>query len=352
MSKGWRSPSGVVACILLLVVGVAAGWAGGRVFASPAAIEDASYTLVTVETGSVSGRIAINVRAQWDEVLAARNLMAGTVTSVNPTSAADVEAGTALYAVDLHPVVVMQGSTPAFRTMQRGDRGADIAQLQEFLIEAGHLTGTADGNWGSRTTSAVRAWQRAVGMPVDGVVDRGEVLFVQELPDRVVVDSQSITVGAELSGGEQVSILAGAPSFVAPISTTQAAAMPDGARVEVTAPGGEIWNARIAGQTTTPDGQIDLQLTGEVQESICGDSCDSIPAGPGLLLVSRVITVEHVEGLVVPSSAVLTLPDGATVLIGADGEHHRVSVLAGARGMTAIEGVDAGLQVRAPAESG
>lgn len=351
MSKGWRSPSGVVACILLLVLGLGAGWAGARVFASPPAIEDASYTLVTVETGSVSGRIAINVRAQWDEALAARNLMAGTVTWVNSTSAGDAEAGTILYAVDLRPVVMLQGSTPAFRTMQRGDRGADIAQLQEFLIETGHLTGTADGAWGSRTTSAVRAWQRATGMPVDGVVDRGEVLFVQKLPDRVVVDSQSISVGAELSGGEQVSTL-GAPSFVAPISTTQAAAMPDGARVEVTAPGGEIWNARIAGQTTTEDGQIDLQLAGDGQESICGNSCDSIPAGPGVFLVSRVITVEHVEGLVVPSSAVLTVPDGATVVIGADGEHHRVTVLAGARGMSAIEGVEEGLQVRAPAESG
>lgn len=352
MKQGWRISRALSVCILLLVVGLCAGWAGGRIFASPPAIEDASYTLVTVATGSVSGRVAINVRAQWGEVLAARNLVAGTVTQVSPISSEDVEAGTSLYAVDLSPVVVLQGSTPAFRTMQRGDRGADVAQLQEFLTEAGHLTGEADGTLGLRTTTAVRMWQRAAGMPVDGVVDRGEVLFVQQLPGRVVVDSQSISLGAQVTGGEQISILAEAPSFIAPISPTQAAAIPDEARVEVTAPSGEIWSARIAGQVTSEDGEIDLQLTGVGQDSICGDSCVEIPTGPGLLLASRVITVEQVDGLVVPSTAVLTLPDGSTVVIDADGQPHRVTVLAGARGMTAIEGVEAGLRVRAPAESG
>ncbi|WP_298945036.1 peptidoglycan-binding domain-containing protein [uncultured Microbacterium sp.] len=337
--------------LLLIAAGAALGWAGAKVFVPTPAVEDASYTLVTVEEGSVSGHVAVNTRAQWAEHPAARNLMAGTVTSVSASAGQEITAGTVMYAVDLQSVVVMKGKTPAFRTMQSGDRGADVAQLQTFLIESGYLDGEADGAWAWSTTAAVLEWQSAAKLPVDGVADIGEVLFVADLPARVAVDTSTISPGAVVAGGEGGLVrLDTAPTFTIPVSDTQAATLPDDARVELTAPDGEIWNARISSRTTLEDSQVDLVLAGEEDAPICGDGCAQIPTGEGLLLVSRVITVEQTDGLVVPSSAVLTLPDGQTVLVDAEGTQHPVTVLSGARGLTAIDGVEPGLQVRAPAE--
>lgn len=337
--------------VLLIVAGAALGWAGAKVFVPTPAVEDASYTLVTVEEGSVSGLVAVNTRAQWAEHPAARNLMSGTVTSVSASAGQEITAGTVMYAVDLRPVVVMKGTTPAFRTMQSGDRGTDVAQLQTFLIEAGFLDGEADGVWAWATTAAVREWQSAAKLPIDGVADLGEVLFVAELPARLTVDASTIAPGAMVAGGEAGLVrLDAAPAFTIPVSDTQAATLPDDARVEITAPDGETWTAKISSRTALADGQVDLVLAGEEDAPICGDGCAQIPTGEGLLLVSRVITVEQTDGLVVPSSAVLTLPDGQTVLVDAEGTQHPVTVLSGARGLTAIDGVEPGLQVRAPAE--
>ena len=56
------------------------------------------------------------------------------------------------------------------RTLRRGDRGEDVKVLQRALKRAGFDAGTIDGIFGSRTEAAVRAFQRANGLQVDGIV--------------------------------------------------------------------------------------------------------------------------------------------------------------------------------------
>ena len=56
------------------------------------------------------------------------------------------------------------------RTLRRGDRGEDVKVLQRALKRAGYDAGTIDGIFGSRTETAVRAFQRANGLTVDGIV--------------------------------------------------------------------------------------------------------------------------------------------------------------------------------------
>jgi len=53
-------------------------------------------------------------------------------------------------------------------TLRQGDGGDAVAALQERLIALGYLKGTADGNYGEKTTAAVRAFQRVNGLTVDG----------------------------------------------------------------------------------------------------------------------------------------------------------------------------------------
>lgn len=54
-------------------------------------------------------------------------------------------------------------------TLRLGSNGADVARLQDLLRANGHDPGRSDGKFGPRTLAAVKAFQLANGLPVDGV---------------------------------------------------------------------------------------------------------------------------------------------------------------------------------------
>lgn len=57
-------------------------------------------------------------------------------------------------------------------TLRKGSKGEFVTLLQTMLINRGYSVGSmgADGDFGTRTDSAVRAFQRANGLTVDGIV--------------------------------------------------------------------------------------------------------------------------------------------------------------------------------------
>ena len=62
---------------------------------------------------------------------------------------------------------------PLFETtsiLRRGDRGHEVARLQELLAELGYEVGAVDGIFGPRTGAAVLAFQSDLGIGVDGLV--------------------------------------------------------------------------------------------------------------------------------------------------------------------------------------
>lgn len=52
-----------------------------------------------------------------------------------------------------------------------GNRGSTVARVQERLARSGYYEGSVDGVMGPRTRSAIRAYERRHGLPVDGVID-------------------------------------------------------------------------------------------------------------------------------------------------------------------------------------
>ncbi len=60
-------------------------------------------------------------------------------------------------------------TTPGI-TLRYGSMGSDVIALQNRLIELGYLTGTADGQFGIGTKTAVMAFQKANKLSKDGVV--------------------------------------------------------------------------------------------------------------------------------------------------------------------------------------
>ncbi len=127
---------------------------------------------------------------------------------------AELVEGQPVIEVSGRPIILLNGSVPAFRTMARGTVGDDVKQLQEALVRLGYDPGTTDGTYGRQTASAVWSWYADMGYIAVGgegpfvplavtartraSVPFGEVMFVPwEAP---VLDSVSTTVGAPATG--------------------------------------------------------------------------------------------------------------------------------------------------------
>ena len=57
-------------------------------------------------------------------------------------------------------------------TLRNGNKGTQVKVLQFLLNEKGFDCGKADGIWGKNTLAAVKAFQKAKGLDVDGVVGK------------------------------------------------------------------------------------------------------------------------------------------------------------------------------------
>ncbi len=341
-----------------LLVAVGAGyWAGRTAMAPPAdplASDSAPVTYTVVEQ-TISRSLNFTAVAEWDVQTLPGSGWEGTVTTINFEPGESVAAGRTLFTVGLRPVVVGQGAVPAFRDLSRGIRGADVAQLQELLTTLELFGGPADGVFGESTELAVRAFQRQVDIFEDGVVRRGDVLFVPELPARLV-PTERLVVGTSLTGGESVvGRLPEAPHIVIPLSVDQRSLVPASGTVVVTYPGG-VWHGVIARAVeTTAQTGVDYELVLEAPDggALCGSECDRwVPPGSRSSFDTEILVVPETTGPVVPTAALTTAPDGSTTVERADGRTISVDVIASTGGLAVVDGINVGdllvLPFRAP----
>lgn len=72
------------------------------------------------------------------------------------------------------PIAQARGAELGDRTLERGDRGDDVRQLQELLTQL-ELDTDVDGVFGAGTVTQVKAYERREDLPVDGRVSPGQV---------------------------------------------------------------------------------------------------------------------------------------------------------------------------------
>lgn len=73
---------------------------------------------------------------------------------------------------------------PERETLQKGSKGDAVKELQLRLIELNYLSGSADGDFGGKTKSAVELFQKDAGLTVNGIADAAtqEALFADDAP--------------------------------------------------------------------------------------------------------------------------------------------------------------------------
>ena len=142
------------------------------------------------------------------------NAAAGTITWL-PKPGDRIEFGTALYAVDHKPIILMEGSLPMFRDIAyKVSDGPDVAQLERNLVNLGYAldeasTGssddlTVDHHVTPLTESAIRSWQLSLGMTSTGVVKQGDVVF---RPETVQISEVHVALGEAVEAGSVLSVL-------------------------------------------------------------------------------------------------------------------------------------------------
>jgi len=69
---------------------------------------------------------------------------------------------------------------PAYKTIQTGDRGDAVRDMQEKLQEYGYYAGEIDGAYGNQTRLAVEQFQYMHGLSVDGIAGRRTLTVLYE----------------------------------------------------------------------------------------------------------------------------------------------------------------------------
>ncbi|MEX2252349.1 MAG: peptidoglycan-binding domain-containing protein [Acidimicrobiia bacterium] len=349
MKRTARAVLGVAAAALLFV----GGWWAALVVLEPPAdpLTDADQTLFTVDEGTVGRSLRFASVAEWTFQDLARNASSGIVTSIDVAQGATISAGQVLYTVNLRPVMAAEGAIPAFRDLALRVEGEDVAQLQNLLAQLGLYQGEADGEFDSSTRSAVRAWQESLGVADDGVVRVGDIVFVPELPARVVL-SEDVKVGSTLAGGEQVlRRVSEEVRFWIPLSPEQRSLVPLSADVLVTH-GQAVWQAVVV-EAVENEAQGELLLVLEAPNggSVCGSECGEVSLEGQTSFPSEIVVVPETAGPVVPVAAIKTLPDGATVVTAHDGSQIQVRILAAADGLAVVDGLAVGDVIMLPVDS-
>jgi len=114
-------------------------------------------------------------------------------TVVNPYSALVAAGGNDVGGKARDPII------GGARVLRQGLHGADVRELQNALKNLGFPVGSVDGRFGSRTDSAVRAFQSSVGIPADGLVGRATKAAIRGT-QRDDADPEVLSIGARGSG--------------------------------------------------------------------------------------------------------------------------------------------------------
>lgn len=334
---------GVVAA--LVAVGGLGFWAGRTVLVSPEdplAGEPEPVTYAVAE-GRVGRSLQFVAVAEWGLTPLAWNAAVGVVTSVDVSSGDEIAAGQPVYSVDLRPVVAAVGVVPAFRDLAVGAVGEDVAQLQRLLAGLGFCCDTGDGVFSESTRELVALWQESLGVEGDGVVRRGDVVFVPVLPARVAL-SEGLTVGVSLFGGEQLLLgVSAAPTFRVPLTVEQRSLVPLDATVWVSYAEG-VWEGRVEQAVETPElGRLDLIVTGSEGGSLCGGACaDWVSFDQPTDFSAEIVVVPETVGPVVPVGAIGLDAGNQPFVTTAEGVRIDVTIVESAQGVAVVEGVEPG----------
>jgi hypothetical protein len=296
-------------------------------------------SLATVVRQDLSSQTEVSATLGYADNYSVVNQAQGTVTAL-PVVGQVVTQGQVLYRMDGSPVVLLYGTTPAYRSLAEGAlasdvAGTDVAELNADLVALGDATsteipvGSDEFTWW--TKDALEKLQAALGVTQTGRLTWGQAVF---LPTAARITTVAATLGASAQPGQ--------PVLTATSTTRQVSIALDADQQSEVAVGDKV-------TITLPDNQTTpgvISSVGTVATAPAAGSADSTPTI--IVLVNptdptatgswdqapvnvTITTAIANDALVVPVDALLALAGGgyAVEVSGAEGLHRLVAVTLG-----------------------
>jgi peptidoglycan hydrolase-like protein with peptidoglycan-binding domain len=194
----------VAGVVLVVVLGVGTGVVLTRRSGTPAAAAaeapDPVHTADVVQADLAERRSTSGTLGYGDEhTLTGRKQ--GTITAL-PAQGTVLDRGATVYQVDAKPVPLFLAAIPLYRDVGSGvTDGPDVQAVEENLRALGYTGfGTPNQKFTAATTTAIKKWQKSLGLEQTGVIGMGDVV-ISAAPLRVG------TVSAELGGSGTGSLL-------------------------------------------------------------------------------------------------------------------------------------------------
>jgi hypothetical protein len=367
--RRWRR--WVIVAVVLVLVAEGALAVGGVVFdggGSSGGSGDNGFatSLAAVERRSLSTRTQLNGTLGYAGSYTVLGRAPGTATWL-PRVGQVIRQGQVLYRVDGAPVVLLYGSTPAYRALAQGATaadvtGADVAQLNHDLVALEYVdSADVDSAWDEfnwATKAGVEKLQDHLGVDQSGKLSLGDVVF---LPTAARVTTLQASLGAPATRPVLQASSTARTVSVALDADLQSEAKA-GDRVTITLPDGSTTPGTVTsvGKVATapsnnsggPGGSTPtVPVTIRPTDPTATGSLDQAP----VLVAITERTVHNV--LAVPVNALLALAGGgyAVEVANADGTRHLVPVSPGlfddAAGLVQVtgSGLAAGQHVVVPA---
>jgi hypothetical protein len=205
MRKTWVLAAAAVLVFAAIIGSLVATSGGGQ--ATPA--QASAVNTATVDRGNLSDMVSqygiLTYRARADgSPYTVINHAGGTYTQL-PNAGDTVDCGGVLYRVSNHPVLLLCGTTPAYRSLSEGDSGPDVAELNANLVHLGYATRSgldpSSHDFTVATASAFKKLQSKLGEDPTGSLDLDQAVF---LPESVRIATVTGELGAPAQPGSRV----------------------------------------------------------------------------------------------------------------------------------------------------
>jgi hypothetical protein len=335
--------------------------------ASTKGVADNAYptSLKTVTRQDLSEQTQVSATLGYAGSYSVVNHAQGTITFL-PAAGQVVTQGHVLYKVNGQPVVLLYGSTPAYRSLSEGAlasdvTGPDVRELNADLVALGYVTSAelspASDEFSWSTKVGVEHLQAVLGVTQNGTLALGQVVF---LPTAARVTAISATLGAPAGSGQPVmSATSTARQVSIPLDAGQQSEVAVGDHVTITLPDNRNTPGVISSVGTVAAAPAAGSSDSSPTITVLVNPTD--PAATGTWSQAPVevsITTGSVHNaLVVPVDALLAQSNGgyAVEVVGADSIHRLVPVSLGlfddADGLVQVtgSGLAAGQHVVVPA---
>jgi HlyD family secretion protein/Putative peptidoglycan binding domain len=198
----------LIAAIVLVGAGAAVGLSD--LFSSGAASRTGDgdnrgpTSLYTVTRQDLSSQTQVPATLGYAGTYSVVDQAQGTFTGL-PAVGQTVSQGQVIYQVSGAPVVLLYGSTPAYRTLSSGLSGPDVEELNYDLVALGEYPsgtiGPSSDTFDAATAFGVKKLQSALGVTQTGSLTFGQVVF---LPSSARITSVAATLGAPVQAGQAV----------------------------------------------------------------------------------------------------------------------------------------------------